>query len=171
MRKTLLAALVVGAACWPEAWRAEAQVPTPEASEFNIRMERDGQLVVGAAEALQGAGGTRVGFYAQCDRSSGQLKVGFSFGAFPPGKVVQGAVRGADGTVERFGDPVIGGRASGFHSPEVLDRKRALRLLDVAFSSGALISNGHNSIWNRIPDGENRAALEELRECSRANGH
>ena len=76
-------------------------------------------------------------------------------------------MRTASGAVERFGPVVRLGPAHGFHDPHIVERADVLRLLGVAFSEGALISNGHNSIWNRIPEARNRAAREALAACAR----
>ena len=61
---------------------------------------------------------------------------------------------------------VVGGPASGFHDPLVEERSDVLRLLAVAFTEGALPSNGHNSVWNRIPTSENRRAREAIERCA-----
>ena len=145
-----------------------ARVPTPVASEFNIRRDNADVLIVGMAEPLPGAGGARIGFYISCERETGRLTATFSFGAFPRGKIVHGAVRHPDGRVVRVGSAVRGGSRAGFHSPLTEDRSTVLRLMDAVLIHGALVSNGHNSIWNRAAEAENRAVRTELLACAGA---
>ena len=94
-----------------------------------------------------------------------------SFGSVPSGKPVQAAVRTSDGRVERFG-PVVrgGGPAAGFFDPKIVKRADALRFIDAAFAAGSLISNGHNSVWNRVGARENGEARTALRRCAGAGG-
>ena len=99
-------------------------------------------------------------------RDTGVLEGSLAFGFFPPGKRVQAAVRTPSGRVERFGPVVVGGRASGFHVPVVEGRGDVVRLMNAALKDGALISNGDNSVWNRVGEAGNRKALEALRRCS-----
>ena len=128
-----LAAGVVFAGHAPGGLKAGlARVPTPVASEFNIRTDNAEALVRGMAEPLPGAGGTRIGFYIGCERQTGTLTAVFSFGAFPRGKVVHGAVRHPDGRVVRVGSPVRGSPRAGFHSPRAEGREAFLRVMDVA---------------------------------------
>lgn len=140
-------------------------VPTPEARAFNVVRDTEADLIYGFAEALAGQS-DRLGLYVHCDRASGRLRAGMFFGAFPAGKRVQAAVRAGDGTVERFGPVVVGGALTGFHDPLIEERSDVLRLLAAAFTEGALLSNGHNSVWNRIPPAENRRAREALERCA-----
>lgn len=158
----LLAALAT-TAC-PVAARADA-VPTPEATAFNVVRDTDAELVYGFAAPLPGQR-DRLGMYVLCERAGGRLRAGMYFGGFPAGKPVQAAVRAGDGTVERFGAVSVGSPASGFHDPLVEERPDVLRLLAAAFTEGALLSNGHNSVWNRIPAAENRRAREALERCA-----
>jgi hypothetical protein len=60
----------------------------------------------------------------------------------------------------------VGGALTGFHDPLLEERADVLRLLRAAFTEGALLSNGHNSAWNRIPSAENRRAREALERCA-----
>ncbi|MCY4498243.1 MAG: DUF3750 domain-containing protein [Rhodospirillaceae bacterium] len=152
----LLAALVLPLA-------AAAERPTPEAHAFIVDREDDRQLVVGFAEDL--VPGLRIGAIAVCDKARRRLSIVLSFGGFPDGRLVQTAVRAADGTVARFGPVVRGRRDAGFHSPEVTAPADVRRLLDFAFAEGALVSNGHNSVWNRIPEARNAAARRRLGAC------
>jgi len=63
----------------------------------------------------------------------------------------------------------VGGRASGFHVPEVTGRSEVVRLMNAAMADGALISNGHNSVRNRISNAENARARRLLTICSNGN--
>lgn len=94
-----------------------------------------------------------------------------SFGSVPGGKRVQAAAGHPEGKVERFG-PVMrgGGPAAGFHNPRITGREDVLRFINAAFVTGALVSNGHNSVWNRIGEPENREARTALRRCAGAGG-
>lgn len=144
------------------------QVETPAATSFAVRADDDSGIMFALAEALPGSGGElRIGVAVRCERASGLLEALMSFGTVPADKPVQTAVRAPDGRVERFG-PVEwgGGPAAGFFDPKMTDRDDVLRLVDAAFVPGALISNGHNSVWNRIGEDGNREAREALRRCA-----
>ena len=142
------------------------KVPTPVATEFNIEVDELEQLVFGWTLPLTGTSDlTRVGLAAVCDRPKGTITVIVQFGFFPPDKPVQLAVRMADGTGWFHGQKLIGGPGSGFHSPVIRDRAEAVIFLQHALARGSLISNGHNSFWNRLPDEENRRALKALQTC------
>ncbi len=149
---------------------AEAPVETPEARSFALRVAEGPVLAFGVAERLPGAGaGLRIGFAVTCERADGRLEALLSFGTVPRGKRVQAAAGVPGGPVERFG-PVTrgGGAAAGFHDPLFTDREDVLRFMDAAFVTGALVSNGHNSVWNRIGVQENREARAALRRCAGA---
>ena len=122
-------------------------------------------FIVGIVETVPGTD-EGVGFAIRCARATGALEGSMAFGFFPPGKQVQAAVRAPSGRVERFGPVVVGGHGSGFHVPEVEGRSEVLRLMNAAMVEGALISNGHNSVWNRIGEVKNREARETLWSCS-----
>lgn len=159
------------AASGPLATAHAQQVATPEARSFAIRTDDGEYLTIAVAEPLtDDATGPRIGFAVQCERASGRMAAFLSFGSVPDGKPVQAAA-GRPERVERFG-PVVrgGGPAASFHAPEIADRNDALRFVDAAFVTGALISNGHNSVWNRIGEAENRAARTALRRCAGAGG-
>ena len=141
-------------------------VPTPEARAFNVVRDTEAVLIYGFAEAFAGQSVHRLGVAVHCERARGRLRAGMFFGGFPAGKRVQAAVRAGDGTVERFGPVVVGGALTGFHDPLIEERADVLRLLRAAFTEGALLSNGHNSVWNRIPSAENRRAREALERCA-----
>ena len=143
------------------------QAATPEALEFNVSIDEADELGRGVVLALPGTK-QRVGLVVICERESGDLMAILFFGAFPAAKPVPAAVRTAAGEVERFGDVLKTehGAASGFHAPELTARDDVLRLIGSAFTAGALVSNGHNSFWNRIGRNENRAARQALLECA-----
>ena len=117
---------------------ARAQLPTPEAPALRAD---DGD-----AFALDAA---RIGFACENGRV---------FGGFLPGKPVQAAVRDPQGRILRLGPVVLAGPRSGFHDPLVDDDGLARRAADAAFRNSALVSNGRNSLWNRVPEADNAAA-------------
>ena len=146
---------------------ADAQrARTPEARSFEVWVDDAEHLIVGIVETAPGTD-EGVGFTIRCERASGLLEGSMAFGFFPAGKRVQASVRSPSGRVERFGPVVVGGRASGFHVPEVAGRSEVLRLMNAAMADGALISNGHNSVRNRIPDVDNARAKRLLKACSK----
>ena len=140
-----------------------------EAKSFGLWVDDAEHLIVGIVETVPGTD-EGVGFAIRCVRASGALEGSMAFGFFPPGKQVQAAVRAPSGRVERFGPVVVGQRGSGFHVPEVAGRSEVLRLMNAAMADGALISNGHNSIWNRVGKARNKEARDVLRACSRGRG-
>ena len=105
-----------------------------------------------------------LGFSVTC-AAGGLLTVEAYFGPFPPGRPVQLAVRGPDGAISRFGSPVIGGRASGFHDPILEDAREQRRFLEAALQPGALVSNGFRSFFNRASVSDNRGLLAAASEC------
>jgi len=139
--------------------------PTPEAFELLIDEDDDQVLRLGLVGEIAEIE-TRVGGYAECDRAEGVLRGGMFFGVFPEGKPVQAAVRGPDGRVERFGPVVVGSPASGFHAPIIEGEEDVVRFVAVFFSTGALASNGHNSIWNRASAADNEEARQRLLVCA-----
>ena len=164
-----MVALAVAAASVPSGAGAQT-VKTPEARSFAIRVDEGTVLTIGIAEPLPGgAAGLRVGFGVRCERATGELTGFMSFGTVPLDRRVQAAAGVPGGRVERFG-PVVrgGGPAAGFHSPRVTGREDVLRFIDAAFAPGALVSNGHNSVWNRVGARENREARTALRRCAGA---
>jgi len=166
------AAIIASLACSHSPAAHAQQVETPEARSFAIRADDGTHFTIGVAEPLPGSGPhVRIGFLVRCERASGRLEAYLSFGAVPSGKRVQAAAGHPEGKVERFG-PVMrgGGAAAGFHSPLIAGRADVLRFVDAAFVTGALVSNGHNSVWNRIGERENREARTALRRCAGADG-
>ena len=159
------AGAVLGALLAIASQSSTGAVETPEASTFALSRETADEVVFGFAAKLPGTE-ERLGMYVRCERATGRLSAGLFFGTFPSGKPVQAAVRTRTGTVERFGPVVRGGARSGYHSPELTDAGEVRRLLASALSEGALVSNGHNSIWNRIPAHENQRARETIERCA-----
>ena len=141
---------------------------TPEARSFDVWVDDAEHLIIGIVETVPGTD-EGVGFAIRCVRATGALEGAMAFGFFPPGKRVQAAVRSPSGRVERFGPVAVGGRASGFHVPEVTGRSEVVRLMNAAMADGALISNGHNSVRNRISNAENARARRLLTICSNRN--
>ena len=138
---------------------------TPEAKSFEVWVDDAEHLIVGIVETVPGTD-EGVGFAIRCERASRLLEGTMAFGFFPPGKRVQAAVRSPSGRVERFGPVVTGGAASGFHVPVIEGRSEVLRLMNAAMAHGALISNGHNSVWNRIGRKRNKEGKAALRACA-----
>ncbi len=139
--------------------------PTPIATTFNITTNDKSVVARGFVQSLAKTN-TRIGLYIHCNRDSGTFEAILAFGPFPHAKTVQAAVRRANGAVERFGPVITATPAHGFHSPKLTDKTEVLRLIDAALEHGALLSNGHNSIWNRIPASANRKAAAALKQCA-----
>ena len=171
---SLPAALAVGLslACAAISPVQAQTVETPEARSFAIRVEAGTALMIGVAEPMPGgAAGLRIGFGVRCEKATGELTGFMSFGTVPLDRRVQAAAGVPGGRVERFGPAVRGGGpAAGFHSPRVTGREDVLRFIDAAFAPGSLVSNGHNSVWNRVGARENREARAALRRCAGAGG-
>ncbi len=159
------AALGVALSSGADAQRAR----TPEAKSFEVWVDDAEHLIVGIVETVPGTD-EGVGFTIRCERASGLLEGSMAFGFFPAGKRVQASVRSPSGRVERFGPVVVGGRASGFHVPVYEGRHEVLRLMKAVLVDGALISNGHNSVWNRVGKARNGDARRALMECSGSRG-
>lgn len=98
--------------------------------------------------------------------AEGSLYAALFFGAFPDEKPVQAAVRDPAGRTARFGSPVQGSRLSGFHDPEIHERGDVLRLIEMAFTYGAILGNGNNAVRNRIGEADNREARRRLLDCA-----
>ena len=169
-RPALVLVLALAATLAPPAGPAEAgRTATPEATRILTFSDDDAQLAIGFAAPLAGAS-DRIGLVVQCRRATRSLRAALFFGPFPDGKPVQAAVRDAAGTVARFGPVLKGSRRAGFHDPEVGERNEVLRLTAMAFTPDALLSNGHNSIWNRISARDNRDARRRLLDCAGEGG-
>ena len=139
---------------------ARAQLPTPEAPALRTYADDGDAFALGFDADLAG---TRIGFAAICE--NGRVRARMHFGGFPPGKPVQAAIRDPQGRILRLGPVVLAGPRSGFHDPLVDDDGLARRAADAAFRNGALVSNGHNSLWNRVPEADNAAARRRILEC------
>ena len=88
------------------------------------------------------------------------------FGPFPSdGRPVQLAVRLPDGRIERAGPVLRGGRATGFHDPELLGGPDARRIADAALVRGALVSNGYFSFYNGVSEASNRQVRGYVLAC------
>lgn len=141
------------------------RVPTPQAFRLLADQDTIGGMFFAAGEFLPGSASTRIGFYVLCDFEKRRTEGGFSFGSFPSGVPVQAAVRGPDGRVTRFGPVLRGTPASGFHSPVFEGVEAVRRFVDVVFVSDTLASNGHNSVFNRLPEEVNRRVRERMSVC------
>lgn len=143
---------------------------TPIAWDFAGEVVDDESVLFVVRAALPSGGeGLHIGFAVRCEKASRKLEGFMAFGSVPFGKQAQTVVRMSDGRVERFG-PVVrgGGPAAGFFNPKVVERADVLRMIDAVFTTGALVSNGHNSVWNRIGEDANRKARTALRRCAGA---
>ena len=142
------------------------KVPTPVATAFNIEEDEDnGFLIFGWHLTLGLSGRESVGLVVTCDRTTAVLEAMLFFSFFPANKPVQLAVRTPEDHEWFHGKPVIAGERSGFHSPILSEPDDVQDFLDHAMRHGSLISNGHNSFWNKLPEEENRRAREALGEC------
>ena len=123
------------------------------------------RVLFAVAADLSGVPLTRVGVFVLCDRSSGRVEAGFSFGAFPTGITVQPAVFPVDGPELRLGILVRAIPASGFHSPYFDDPAEIRAIIDAFFVSGARASNGHHCVVNRLPEEVNIRVRERAAAC------
>ena len=138
---------------------------TPEAVDFGVWVDDREHLIVGIVENVPGTD-EGVGFTVRCVRESGLLEGTLAFGFFPRAKRVQAAVKPPKGKVERFGPVVVAGQRAGFHVPVLDRRKDVVRLIRAALQDGALVSNGHNSVWNRLGKRKNNEARKALELCA-----
>ena len=166
-RPGLLAVLLLVAAGMVCPCHAAPPWPTPEITRIDALGMKD--TVAYAMRAPLGTSGEYIGLAVLCAaRSSAKIEVTAFFGAFPGSHhPVQLAVRGPDGTVERFGPVVAAGPESGFHSPQLHDPPAAARFVTVALRPGALISNGYRAFWNRVSASRNRQVRGEFLACVR----
>ena len=134
---------------------AEASWRTPEIKEI-VDLE-SADAVAYAMRGELGDSGHYVGLAVICaTRDPYEIEVVAPFGGFPSDRrPVQLAVRSADGSVERFGSVVSAGPEAGFHSPRIVDREEAARFAGAALGTGALVSNGYRSFWNRASEARN----------------
>ena len=163
----LVAAVAAIVAAWSGG--AGAEIPTPVAEAFTIDVTDETIVARGYALDLAAADEVyRVGAAAVCDPASQDLDLRLYFGPFPESKPVQAAVRTASGRIERFG-PVVStehGALSGFHSPHLTEPDDVVRFLEAAFTTGALVSNGHMSWWHQVPEAANEEARRALTACA-----
>ena len=165
MKTTLKTVLMTAALAVSGAAQAGETFPTPGIARIDA-LEIPRALAFGMKGAL-GNSGIAVGLAAVC-ATEGPRRVDVTafFGGFPHDRrPVQLAVRTAEGTVERFGPVVSGGREAGFHSPKIVDPAEAARFAGAAFRPGSLVSNGYRSFWNRAGEARNRAVREALLAC------
>ena len=140
------------------------KVPTPVATTFNIEEKSPEFLMFGWHLPLGVTGREKVGLMVTCDRTTSALEAIIFFSFLPVGKPVQVAIRKADGQAWWFGHQIIAPARAGFHSP-IIPEPEVRHFLQYAFSHGSLISNGHNSFWNRLSPSENKRAREALSDC------
>ena len=164
-RKRRRAGAALGALLALASQSGTGAVETPEATAFALSRETTDEVLFAFAAGLPGSG-EQLGMYIRCERAAKRLSAGLFFGTYPSGKPVQAAVRTREGTVERFGPVMRGSARSGYHSPELTDAAEVRRLLASALGEGALLSNGHNSVWNRIPAPENQRARKAIEQCA-----
>ena len=139
--------------------------PTPAIAEI-VDLEAP-HTVAYAMRGELGNSGEHVGLGVICaTRGPYAIEATAFFGAFPADRrPVQLAVRGRDGTVERFGPVVTAGPESGFHSPRIVDPAEARRFADAALRPGALVSSGFRSFRNRASEARNRKVREAFIAC------
>ena len=69
-----------------------------------------------------------------------------------------------DRSGEAPGPPAAAGASAGCRCQLIEDKARVRKAVQLVFRNGALLSNGHNSIWSRIPDADNALARERMME-------
>lgn len=163
--KVKTVAAVAAVLCCMAGFAQGQRAKTPEAREFGVWVDDGEHLIVGIVEIVPGTD-EGVGFTVRCIRQGGVLEGTLAFGFFPRGKRVQAAVKPPRGRIERFGPVVVGGARSGFHVPVLERRQDVVRLIRAGLQDGALISNGHNSVWNRLGKKRNAEARKVLESCA-----
>ena len=89
-----------------------------------------------------------------------------SFGPFPQqAQPLQFSVRTGEGQVMRYGPVFTADATSGFHSPHLTARDDVESFLFAALRPDSLISNGHNSFWNRISATDNERVRDAVLAC------
>lgn len=144
--------------------RAQGRVPTPAVVEYNLGADTPEGVTVGFGARLPD--GTRVGAVVACLHATRQVELAMFFGPYPRSRPVQAAVRAPDGRIERFGGVERGSPRTGLHSPVFRDPPTVRRFIDAALVPGSLISNGHNSVWHRVPAARAAEARRALLSCS-----
>ena len=146
--------------------RAQEPEPTPEAHSYEMPSDAPGTTVVALVAPLQG--GERIGFALLCQQdATPELRI--QFGPWPSRPTpLQLAVRRPDGSVWRHGvaEHRSGGPRSGSVSYHLVDPAAIRGFLDAGTRPGALISNGHNSLWNRTRPAASNAARATISTCS-----
>ncbi len=145
---------------------AIAREPAPRATALAHEIDEESMLAFVVAEPTADAN-VRLGVAAVCHKATGETELYFSFGAFPSNKPVQAAVQHPDGFVQRLGPAVRApGPSAGYHDLIVSDPELVQPVLEVIFTNGSLISNGHNSVWLELPEGINADIRRRIGECA-----
>ena len=142
-------------------------IPTPVATKLTAAQATDSELLY-AVTVPSNDPHANWGWLVTCNRTTGDVSARFSFGAFPgEARQLQTAIQDGNGEIHRFG-PVFRspGPASGYHDPEFDDPAVVAEIVDAAFSTGALVSNGYNSVWNNLSPEENRKVRDAYAKCA-----
>ena len=105
-----------------------------------------------------------IGFVLTC-AAGGNLHVALTFGPYPSSGAVQLAVRSPDGSIQRFGDPLPAPSSGASHDPSLEAPADQRRFLRAALQTGALLSNGYRSFWNRVPPDRNARVRADALAC------
>lgn len=145
---------------------AQAQEVTPRATGLALEVIEGPTLIFAVAEHSSDPN-ARLGFALTCDWETGGMALHLHFGAFPSNKPVQAAIRTPDGKILRLG-PVLRapGPSAGYHDPVFTNPATVLEAGRALFTTGSLMSNGHNSVWLELPEQLNRTTLARITECS-----
>lgn len=152
---------------WVSKGFAEDSWPTPEIASI-VELGEGDELAYGMRGEL-GRTGQFVGLALICSMTGVyNVEAVASFLGFPEDRrPLQLVVRGEDGAIERFGPVVSAGPESGFHSPRMVEAGEVTRFVNAALRSGALVSNGYRSFWNRVSERRNEVVREEFLACAR----
>jgi len=169
-RRCWVAVLAVGAgivAAWISAGHADESWPTPEIATI-LELGEGDELAYGMRGEL-GRTGHFVGLALICStKGVYNVEAIASFLGFPEDRrPLQLAVRGEDGTIDRFGPVVSAGPKAGFHSPRMVEAGEVTRFVNAALRPGALVSNGYRSFWNRVSARRNEVVREAFLACVR----
>jgi len=125
--------------------------PTPALGPVQTLDDPNGNVLAVVARVFLGE--QVLGLGIDCETPS-RPRLTVYLGAFPsPARVLQLAVRRADGRIERFGPVFSAGAESGFHSPQ-LQGPDLHRFLAAIRGYGALVSNSFNSYFVRASDAD-----------------
>ena len=165
---TRVAAAVAAMSAWTAPAGGERLYPTPEIGTI-VELEIGAGRAWGMRAELADSG-IYIGLALVCrDEAPLAAEATAYFGGFPENRrPVQLVVRGPEGTVERFGGVVSGGPESGYHSPQVTNLRNLARFVRAALRSGALVSNGYRSFWNRASAARNAEVRGEMLGCLQA---